>query len=327
MLGIDVSKATLACTLVDPQKRQVRWARTVPNTPPGIQELLQATPPRVPWVLEPTGRYSLPVVRLAQEAGRRVLLAPPRQAKAFLQALQPRAKTDRLDSYGLARYALAIPLRPYRLKDPAVETLEQLLAARRGLAQSISRLEQQRKALPLAAEPLTAALHALQAQLLVLDRRIAQQTTDAALPGVAALDQVPGIGPVTAAAVAARLAAKDFRHPDQFVAYVGLDIKVRQSGQRQGEQALTKRGDAELRRLLFLCARANLRSRDPANPFKQQYERELAKGLPSTAATCAVARKLARLCWSLVTHGTSYDPARVHQQPRPMSLTPLDTQP
>ncbi|MDQ2787181.1 MAG: hypothetical protein M3Y58_19495, partial [Chloroflexota bacterium] len=49
--------------------------------------------------------------------------------------------------------------------------------------------------------------------------------------------------------------------------------------------------------------------------FKQQYEREKAKGLTTTGALCAVARKLARTCWSLAAHGTRYEAKRVHRQP------------
>jgi hypothetical protein len=85
------------------------------------------------------------------------------------------------------------------------------------------------------------------------------------------------------------------------------------SGERRGKGRLAKSGDAELRRLLFLAARASLRS--PTSPFRAQYERERAKGLAPTAAVCVVARKLARLCWSLWKHQTKYDPQRVYQQP------------
>ena len=65
---------------------------------------------------------------------------------------------------------------------------------------------------------------------------------------MARLEAVPGIGRLTAATVAACLARKDFDHPDQFVAFVGLDIAVRQSGKRCGDLGLTREGDAELRR-------------------------------------------------------------------------------
>lgn len=323
MLGLDVSKATVAAALLDINQR-LCWERTVPNTPAGIGALLRETPPEHSWVLEPTGSYSQTIARQAVEAGRSVLLARPREAQAFLRALQPRAKTDRLDSLGLARYACAIPLKPYPLKSPEMETLDQLLAARGGLAQSLARLRQQKKALPAAATVLTEAIAALEAQEKALDQQIAGQTKQAQIPGVETLDRVPGIGPVTATSVAACLAAKEFSHPDQFVAYIGLDVRVRQSGKRQGQQALSKRGHAELRRLLYLAAQANLRTRDPLSPFKAQYDRERAKGLSSTAALNAVARKLARLCWSLLRHDTEYDPTRVNHQTNP---SPLDTKP
>lgn len=324
MLGLDVSKATVAAALLDGDQR-VCWERTVPNTPCGIEVLLRNAPAEHPWVLEPTGSYSGPIARQAAEAGRCVLMARPREAQAFLRAVQPRAKTDRLDSRGLARYACAVPLRPYPLKTPAMEALDQLLAARQGLAQSMAKLRQQLAALPAAASVLGGAIEALEAQEKALDRQIAAQTRTARLPGVDRLDRVPGIGPVLATAAASCLHAKRFEHPDAFVAYIGLDIRVRQSGQRVGQQALSKRGHAELRRLFYLAAQANLHTKDPQNPFKLQYARERAKGLSSTAALNAVARKLARLCWSLMQHDSEYRPDRVHTQVRPDA--PLDTQP
>lgn len=323
MLGLDVSKDTVSAALLDADQ-QLCWERVVPNTRVGIGLLLRQTPPEHPWVLEPTGTYSTPVARQAMKAGRRVLLARPREAQSFLRALHPRAKTDRLDSLGLARYACAIPLKPYPLKSPQMESLHQLLSARSGLAHSLARLRQQSKALPAAAGVLSKAIAALETQQKALDLQIVQQTKKARLPGIEALDQVPGIGPVTATAVAACLETKEFSHPDQFVAYIGLDVRVRQSGKRQGQQALSKRGHAELRRLLYLAAQANLRTKDQGNPFKAQYVRERAKGLSSTAALNAVARKLARLCWSLHHHGAQYNPARVHHQTIP---SPLDNNP
>lgn len=315
MLGIDVSKEQLHCALLDPHTQQLQWEDTVPNTAIGIHALLTRTPAHAAWVVEPTGRYSAQVVSQAQAAGRQVLLAPPKPANAFLRALQPRVKTDRLDGQGLARYALAMPIHPYPRKSAAVEQIEQLLAARHGISQSLTRLRQQRRELPAAAEPLEAALQALEAQQTAVDRQVRTVVAESELAGdVARLHGVPGIGLVTATAVAACLQTRTFAHPDQFVAYVGLDVRVRDSGQRQGQRRLSKQGDAELRRLLYCCAQATVRSRDPANAFRQQYERERAKGRSTTAAACVVARKLARTCWSLVAHQTTYDPDRVQRQ-------------
>jgi transposase len=330
MLGIDVSKDTLACALYDPAQEKFQWEQSVAHSPAGVDQLLRRTPADVPWVLEPTGRYSLLVAQAARAAGRQVLLAPPRKAKAYLNSLQSRAKTDRLDSRGLALFAASRPathpLAPYPIKTPAVEQLDQLLTARRGIVAALSSLRQQLTELPHAAGPLRQAVTDLEQQRDVLDTQIATATAAPdAFPEVAALQAVPGIGPVTAAAVVSRLRAKQFTHPDQFVAYVGLDVVVLQSGTRRGQRGLSKQGDAELRRLLYMCARATLTAK--GSPLRAQYQRELAKGMSKTAALNAVARKLARLCWSLVQHGTKYDPARVYQQQSPTGKGPTPSDP
>lgn len=319
MLGIDVSKATLACTLIDPTNHQVVWEATYPNTPHGVASLLGRTPQQTPWVMEPTGRYSLCVAKPASAAGRQVLMAPSRSARLYLQSRHSRAKTDRLDSKGLAYFALAQPysepLPAYPIKSETMEELSQLLSARKGLALSISRLEQQIEELPYAAEHLKRAVADLKRQRKELDHKIQTLTADQKrFPHVQRLRGVQGIGPVTAAAAACCLQSRSFGHSDQFVAYIGLDVGIVQSGKRQGDRGLTHQGDAELRRLLFNCARAAVLSKE--SPFKDQYERELKKGLSKTAAYCAIARKLARLCWSLVRHNAEYDPQRVYVQPK-----------
>jgi transposase len=316
MLGVDVSKAELHGTWRDAETQRIRWQGSVPNSAVGIRQLLERAPGSA-LVAEPTGRYGEPLVRAAWAAGRKVLLATPRRARAFLWAEQPRAKTDRLDSAGLALDGLGGRLRPYLLPSPAVDRMNQLLAARRGLSQSLMSLRQQRASLPLAAEALTPAIEGLEHQLAALDEQIAEAATAEELAtAVTALEAVPGIGPVTAAALAACLVTKRFTHPDQAVAHVGLDIRVRQSGRRRGQLGLSKHGDAELRRLLYLAAMAAARStRD--RTFAERYAREQAKGLTKTAALNAVARKLAKVAWSLVAHGSSYDPTRVDTQPDP----------
>jgi transposase len=315
MLGIDVSKNTLACALYDPAQGRFLWERTVAHTPAGLAELVARTPADVAWVLEPTGRYSLSVAKAAQAAGRQPLLAPSRKARQYLASLQDRAKCDRLDGRGLALFGSTRPpthrLPPYPIKTPAVEELDQLLAARRGVVDALTSLRQRLPDLSYAEGPLKQAVADLERQRDALDAEIAAKAAQAC-PERVELQAVPGIGKVTATAAVSRLKSKRFTDPNQFVAYIGLDVAVLQSGKRKGEKGLTKQGDGELRRLFYLCARASLTARD--SPFKAQYERERAKGLPKTAALNAVARKMAKVCWSLFTHGSKYQPEFVYQQ-------------
>lgn len=367
MLGVDVGKAELYGTWRDPVTEAVRWQGAVPNTAVGIRQLLRRAP-ESPVVVEPTGRYGELLIRAAQVEGRTVFLAPTRKARAFLWAVQSRAKTDRVDSAGLALYGLRGRLRPYKLPSDDVDDLRQLLAARRGLSQSLSALQQQRDALPRAAATLAPAIIAVAQQIKTIDQQLCKlsappkpakakdskaktaspsaavaagpaSTPEAAEPVALAapppspvqaaartLRAVPGFGPVTAVALAACLVEKQFTHPDQFVAYLGLDIRVHQSGKRNGQFGLSKHGDAELRRLLYIASVSAAQSRDTT--FAVRYAREQAKGLPKTAALNAVARKLAKLAWSLIAHNSTYDPRRVDRQPQNDDTLPprLDTQ-
>jgi transposase len=96
-------------------------------------------------------------------------LAQPKKAQLFLQSVQSRAKTDKLDAYGLALYGLSCDLKPYPLKSAMQEELDQLLLARRGLSQSLCELQPRQRELPRAADALAPAVEALQAQLKVVD--------------------------------------------------------------------------------------------------------------------------------------------------------------
>ena len=316
VLGIDVSKASLTCTLLDSQTRKQLWQREVKNNAAGWKQLLKLTPEQAAWIVEPTGRYSEGVARQARSAGRDVRLAQPRAAKFFLRGMQDRAKTDKLDSAGLALYGACCSLKPFPLKSEMHDELDQLLLARKGLSQSLKEWNARQKSLPRAASALAPAIAMLNDQIKQLDDQIAAltQSPDAETErwAIKELQKVPGIGPVVAPSIVSRLTSKSFAHSDQFVAYCGLDIRVKQSGQKENRIALTKQGDAELRRLLYIAAKASICAKE--SPFKAQYEREQAKGLSKTAALCSIARKMARLCWAIVKNKASYNPDRIYDQ-------------
>jgi transposase len=67
-------------------------------------------------------------------------------------------------------------------------------------------------------------------------------------------DSIAGAGPLTAVSMMACFHSREFRHADAFIAFLGMDVRVRESGQFRGRRTLTKRGDPKLRRLLFTAA-------------------------------------------------------------------------
>jgi transposase len=308
MIGIDVSKATLAVACWDVSREEVVWACELPNTAEGLAELVARTVPGDCWALEPTGAYSKLAVETAWRHGRRPLLTPPKAARKFLLSVNPRAKNDKLDAKGIARYAAVVALRPFVLKQPSMEELSQLLTVRKSLSASLAAFRQQAHALPRREAELSPVICTLQQQLRAIDRQLAERARRE--PAVKRLQAIPGVGLVSASALVLRLQMTPFVSYDAFVAFLGLDLRVSDSGQHRGRRRLSRHGDAELRRLLYCCAQASVRAKD--SPFRSQYERERAKGLPTTGALCAVARKMAKVAWALVRSGQEYDPARVY---------------
>jgi transposase len=112
---------------------------------------------------------------------------------------------------------------------------------------------------------------------------------------------------VVSAALIEPLTRIPFRSSDAFVAFAGLDPRSRDSGRKVGKRRLSKRGPAELRRLLFNAAMAATRT----DVWKPIYEHYRAHGLPTTAALVIIARKIARIAWSIHRYHTSFDPQRL----------------
>src|SRR5438067_8566073 len=148
MLGIDTSKEKLSVALRDAVTRDLLWEREVPNSQEGIGRLLAITPTETPWVIEPTGLLSMLAVRMAKAAGRKVLMAPPRKAKSFLRSIQDRAKTDSIDGKGLSLFGMSVRLAEYPVNSETIDTLDQLLRARKGMVLACSSLKQRQRDLP-----------------------------------------------------------------------------------------------------------------------------------------------------------------------------------
>ncbi len=62
---------------------------------------------------------------------------------------------------------------------------------------------------------------------------------------------MPGVSHEQVAALLIGLGDKAFENRDQLVAFVGLDVRLRQSGKWQGKQVLSRRGNGYLRKVLF----------------------------------------------------------------------------
>lgn len=121
------------------------------------------------------------------------------------------------------------------------------------------------------------------------------------------LDAVPGVGALTATAVVASVGdARSFPRARAFAAWLGLVPREHSSGARRRLGAITKRGNAYLRRLLIHGARAAVRTAQRKSDRHSRWIQALVARRGHNRAVVAVAHKNARVLWALLRYGGQY---------------------
>jgi hypothetical protein len=147
----------------------------------------------------------------------------------------------------------------------------------------------------------------LDTEITGVERLIAQQAL--AWPEIRRLMTIPGVNLVCAASLIAAIGSADrFLTSRRLVAYLGLDPKVRQSGEAPARSGrISKRGSASARWALVEAAWSVVLQPGPLRAFYERTRGRRGHG----KAIVATARKLATLCWCMLTRDEDY----AHQQP------------
>jgi transposase len=120
------------------------------------------------------------------------------------------------------------------------------------------------------------------------------------------LETIPGIGLITATAIAAFVTDIGvFQSARQFAAWLGLTPKLSGTGGKVQLGRISKAGDRNLRRLLVLGATSLVR-RARIEPEKAPWITALLSRRPARVVTVAVANKLARIAWAVLSRAESY---------------------
>lgn len=280
--------------------------RRIDNTRASIRDFLRGLGNEVQLAVEPTNRFHVTLVQLAVTAGHTVYLVDPYRLSRYRESVGVRAKTDTLDARLLRRYLLAeaANLRAYQPPPKAVQALSDLLRARAKLVETRTALALSLKHIKSLSSTRQALLCRIDQAIAVVDRKLQRRLREAGYAeDYRRCLTIPGVGPLNATALVATFRRGHFHNADAFISFLGLDVRVRESGQYKGQRKLTKRGNPELRRLLFNGARAG-----SLTPQWNAYYHELkARGLASTAATVAIARKIARLAFALLRDQTTFE--------------------
>ena len=265
--------------------------------------------------------------------GHEVRLMPPAYVKPYVE----RGKTDAADAEAICE-AVTRPtmrfvavktveqqavLKLHKTRDLLVRQRTMLINALRGhlaeygivtslgaggVSAALKALHEEQDRLPVHAR---SALHGIAAQFRALSSEIARLeaqilTWHRSDETSRRLATIPGIGPITASAIAAAVPdASLFRSGRQFAAWLGLTPRPHSSGGKERLGGITKQGDGYLRRLLVVGATAVMRmARKDAS--RQPWMAKLLERKPTKIVTVALANKTARIAWAVMTRKEVY---------------------
>ncbi len=301
VIGVDVAKSEIVVYQADLDQIQI-----IPNSRSALKQWLESLPSSA-IAIEATGIFHMDTVELAYEMGHQVYVIDGFRLSNYRKGIGGRAKTDASDARLLARYLKneGDDLRAWN-PPPAVYTrLQSLLRRRAALIQAKVSLTQSWADEPLLKEAFKSHADSMVRLDLLIQKKIRDTLKEAGLLSqVERCQALEGVGFLTATALTMAFQRGEFKSSDAYIAFLGMDLRVSDSGQKSGRRKLTKRGDSEIRRLLHNAAMAASRSAT----WKPLYESYLARGLKTTQALVALARKLARIAFSLMKNQSQYQP-------------------
>jgi transposase len=121
------------------------------------------------------------------------------------------------------------------------------------------------------------------------------------------LETIPGIGPITASAIAATITDPSlFTSGRQLAAWIGLVPRQNSSGGKERLGHISKKGDPYIRRLLVIGAHAVLRFARNGKATTTKWAAALLARKPYKLAAVALANKMARIVWALLTKNEEF---------------------
>ena len=273
VIGIDVSKDKL-----DVHVLPAAQAFTVARNGAGIEELAARLAALAPAVvaIEATGGFETIVAAGLAGAGLPLVVVNPAQIRAYAKAIKQRAKTDPIDAAVIAKFARATRPEVRPLPDEVTRQLADLVARRRQIVEMMAaegqrgrRVDHKRVARSIARVRKT-----LEAELAEVDQEIGDQVRGSPLwrEKEDLLVSVPGVGPVVARTLLAKLPELGRLERREIAALAGLAPFTRQSGRWRGRSFIGG-GRATVRTVLFLAAMTAARHNPTLKAFRDRPRR------------------------------------------------------
>jgi transposase len=157
---------------------------------------------------------------------------------------------------------------------------------------------------------LSSDLRLLEERVRELDREIAAIAREH--EPVGRLEQLTGIGPLTASALYALVGdGRQYRSGRELAVALGLTPRQHSSGGKEKLLGISKRGDKYIRTLLIHGARSALRVAPNRTDRLSRWALALAERSHPNVAVTALANKMTSVVWAMLRHGTNHQPEHV----------------
>lgn len=242
-------------------------------------------------VCEASGGYERKLVHQLHEWEVAVSVVNPALVRSFAKSEGLKAKSDPIDAKMLMKFARQKKLRPTAAPSPIQEQMVALLDRRAQLSGSLTREKNRLEKEPEHTRDLIEqSIVFIEGQIAEVDRRM--QALAHGDPeheqDCRRLEQIKGVGELTANTVLAYLPEIRTVSRNRLVALAGLAPYDNDSGEKQGRRFI-QGGRAKIRRCLFNAARSAARH----NPHIRDYVAGLAaRGKPYRSAIVAAMRKI-----------------------------------
>ncbi len=281
---------------------------TTANTPTGIAQALKylSSFSVALLVMEATGRHEQALAIAAQRRNIPLVIAQPIAIRRFAGALGILAKTDKLDSQVIARYAATIKPPARRLVDKTTRQLKDLSVRRKQVINMITMEQNRIQVMPAFLRgDIRRSIGGLQRQLHKLDERIRtlSEQVEAWRERRQIMESMPGVGITFSTTLLSDLQELGTLNQKQIAALVGVAPMNRDSGKMRGKRRI-RGGRAHVRTVLFMATLCAIQHNPVIRSF---YQRLLAKGKNRKVAVVACMRKMIVLLNAMVRDGTRWE--------------------
>jgi transposase len=309
-VGIDVAKLTFVSAIKFDGKDKVK---SFDNNKHGFEtynEWVQTfSSGKHHYCMESTGKYGNDLALFLYNENDVVSIVNPARIKYFMKSQLARNKTDSIDAKHIRHYCELFNPSPWEPLSVELQELQSLVkrvdTLNNTLLQEQNRLEKVEFTVK---SSLDNHITYLKNEIKSIEKRINKLINgDTTLKQDAKLlKSIPGVGDKTTNRTLAFLShIKDFNTAKQVGAFVGLNPQHAQSGTSLNYSHISKTGDAELRKMLYMPALVAIRHEPNIKAF---YEKLVGKGKPKKVAICAVMRKLIHIIYGVLKSQKLFDP-------------------